>query len=65
MCQTPEQEALAVALEIEIENLGTEKSHFHKLTRDLVAKRDRMVEAIRDSGMLPIIPQGVGMRINM
>lgn len=58
MCQTPEQEAVAAALEVEIGRLGTEQSHFQKLTKELVGKRDEMVKAIRDAGMVPVVPQG-------
>lgn len=58
MCQTPEQEAVGSALEVEIELLGSEESHFHKLTKELVGKRDEMVKAIRDVGMIPVVPEG-------
>jgi kynurenine--oxoglutarate transaminase/cysteine-S-conjugate beta-lyase/glutamine--phenylpyruvate transaminase len=58
MCQTPEQEAVAVALEKELTNLGTPDSYFHKLCADLREKRDYLVEAVRDAGMNPVIPQG-------
>jgi len=58
MCQTPEQEAVAVALEKELTNLGTPASYFHKLREDLKEKRDFLVEAVRESGMNPVIPQG-------
>lgn len=58
MCQTPEQEAVAAALEVEIENLGTEKSFFRQMTSQLVHKRDEMVEALRAAGMVPVVPEG-------
>ncbi len=58
MCQTPEQEAAGAALEIEIERLGSEQSYFHKLTKDLVNKRDDMVNAIKDAGLIPVVPEG-------
>jgi len=57
-CQTPGQEALAVALEREVERLGTPDSFFAKMVKDLETRRDLLVKAVKDAGMIPIQPEG-------
>ena len=58
MCQTPEQEALATALEIEIERLGTPQSYFYQMVQDLTEKRRKLVQSLRDVSAIPIVPEG-------
>ena len=43
-CTTPTQEAVARGLEIEIGLLGTEKSYFKSLPKQLESKRDFMAK---------------------
>jgi len=57
-CQTPGQEALGAALEKEIKRLGTANSFFLKMVTDLKSRRDMMAKALRDAGMIPIVPEG-------
>jgi len=57
-CQTPGQEALAAALEKEIKRLGTSNCFFVKMVTDLRSRRDMMAKAIRDTGMIPVVPEG-------
>jgi kynurenine--oxoglutarate transaminase/cysteine-S-conjugate beta-lyase/glutamine--phenylpyruvate transaminase len=55
-CQTPGQEALAAALELEIKKLGTKDSFFYKMVTDLKDRRDLMTRACKEAGMIPIVP---------
>lgn len=57
-CSTPVQEAIAIALETELPRLGTAASYFQALPIELLAKRDRFVEALRAAGMRPTVPEG-------
>ncbi|CAL8073142.1 unnamed protein product [Orchesella dallaii] len=57
-CQTPGQEALAAALELEIKKLGSRDSFFYKMVTDLKGRRDMMTRACKDAGMIPIVPEG-------
>jgi len=57
-CPTLTQEALACALELEIKRLDTPNSFFFKMVKDLKDRRDMMSKAIKDSGMVPVIPDG-------
>lgn len=52
------QEALAVALEKEVKRLGTSNSFFYKMVTDLKRRRDMMAKAVRETGMIPIVPEG-------
>jgi kynurenine--oxoglutarate transaminase/cysteine-S-conjugate beta-lyase/glutamine--phenylpyruvate transaminase len=58
MCQTPEQEALGAALEIEVKLLGTPKSFFLKLVTELNERRHIVMKMLQDAGMVPIVPEG-------
>lgn len=57
-CCTPVQEAIAVALETELGRLGEVGSYFRTLPAELQVKRDRFVEALREAGMRPTVPEG-------
>lgn len=57
-CQTPGQEALAAALELEIKKLGTRDSFFYKMVTDLKGRRDMMTRACKEVGMIPVVPEG-------
>jgi len=57
-CNTPLQEALGAGLEGEVKRLGTPDSFFVKMVTDLKQRRDMMSRAIKDCGMIPIIPEG-------
>jgi kynurenine--oxoglutarate transaminase/cysteine-S-conjugate beta-lyase/glutamine--phenylpyruvate transaminase len=57
-CQTPLQEALGAQLEKEIKRLNTPDSFFYKMVTDLKQRRDLMVRSVRDSGMIPVVPDG-------
>jgi len=57
-CQTPGQEALAAALELEIKKLGTKDSFFYKMATDLKDRRDLMTRACKEAGMIPVVPDG-------
>lgn len=57
-CSTPVQEAIAIALEVELPRLGTAASYFQSLPVELLGKRDRFVEALRAAGMRPTVPEG-------
>ena len=58
MCQTPEQEALAMTIEDEIKRLGTPDSYFYKMIQELTKKRKRMVKSLQEIGTVPVIPEG-------
>ena len=38
--------------------LGTDESYFKQLPAELLAKKDRLAEILRDAGFEPIIPDG-------
>nr|CAB3228111.1 kynurenine--oxoglutarate transaminase 3-like [Phallusia mammillata] len=57
-CPTPLQEAVARGFETEMSRMGTDESYFKILPEQLQAKRDRMVQVLKDFGLKPIIPQG-------
>lgn len=57
-CCTPIQEAIAIALEEETTRLGSPESYFCSLPRELSAKRDFMVGALKAAGMKPTVPEG-------
>merc|ERR1712020_95054 len=58
VCPTPIQEAVARALEVEIKRLGYSESYFNVLKTELKKKRDFLCTAIKDAGMVPVIPEG-------
>jgi kynurenine--oxoglutarate transaminase/cysteine-S-conjugate beta-lyase/glutamine--phenylpyruvate transaminase len=58
MCQTPEQEALATALEIETQRLGTPESYFYQMVEDLKEKRKKLVKSLKEAGCVPVVPEG-------
>lgn len=68
MCQTPEQEAVARAFEIEMDLLGITKSETERsegttsflmdMRRKLTERRTILAVAISSAGMIPILPQG-------
>lgn len=55
---TPTQEAVARAFEHEISVLGTDESYFKQLPAELLAKKSRLAEILRDAGFDPIMPDG-------
>ncbi|XP_055310122.1 kynurenine aminotransferase-like [Sitodiplosis mosellana] len=55
---TPLQEALAIVLENELKRLDSADSYFNTLRLELQAKRDFMVNLLREVGMKPAVPQG-------
>ncbi|KAI1290063.1 Kynurenine--oxoglutarate transaminase 3 [Halotydeus destructor] len=57
-CSTPQQEAVAVAFEKEIELLGQPESYFNQMSAMLEAKRDRMSNFLAGVGMKPTVPDG-------
>jgi kynurenine--oxoglutarate transaminase/cysteine-S-conjugate beta-lyase/glutamine--phenylpyruvate transaminase len=57
-CCTPVQDAVARAFEFELTRLGTPECYFNSICDELEVKRDYMVKFVRDSGMVPIIPEG-------
>ncbi|CAG7721451.1 unnamed protein product [Allacma fusca] len=58
MCHTPEQEAVGAALEHELTLLTSEKSFFRRIREELTRKREFWKNAVLQSGMTPIVPQG-------
>lgn len=52
------KEAVARGFETEMALMGTDKSYFRTLSKELQAKRDRMAQVLREVGFKPIIPQG-------
>ncbi|KAL0276227.1 UNVERIFIED_CONTAM: hypothetical protein PYX00_003836 [Menopon gallinae] len=57
-CVSIVQEAIAIALEKELEVLGTPECSFEKMRAELEPKRDFVVKELTDMGMNPIIPEG-------
>lgn len=49
---------MARGFDTEMALMGTDKSYFRTLPKELQAKRDRMAQVLRDVGLKPIIPQG-------
>lgn len=56
-CNTPCQEALAIAVEKEIPRLGTKDSYFYQLGADLKMRCDIFEKSVRKAGFLPIKPE--------
>ncbi|OXU31066.1 hypothetical protein TSAR_001923 [Trichomalopsis sarcophagae] len=54
----PQQQALAVAFEQELRDIGNPNSFFENHRRDILVKRNTMVEAFEKAGMRPIVPDG-------
>lgn len=52
------KEAIAIVFEGEIKRLGSPECYFNILRLELQAKRDFMVNVLKEAGMKPIIPQG-------
>ncbi|XP_076353903.1 kynurenine aminotransferase-like isoform X4 [Tachypleus tridentatus] len=57
-CITPIQEAIAVGLENEMENSGTQDSYLKDRIERLELKRDCMAKFLSSVGMIPVIPEG-------
>lgn len=57
-CATPIQEAIAIALETEMERLDSSECYFKSIVVELKAKRDYMVEFLLKSNMKVTIPDG-------
>jgi kynurenine--oxoglutarate transaminase/cysteine-S-conjugate beta-lyase/glutamine--phenylpyruvate transaminase len=57
-CPTPIQEAVARGFEKELKRLEDPECYFRSISRDLVSKRDFMVEMLAEVGMEPVVPQG-------
>jgi len=55
---TPTQEAVARAFDHELSVLGTDASYFKQLPTELLAKKNRLAEILREAGFEPIIPDG-------
>jgi kynurenine--oxoglutarate transaminase/cysteine-S-conjugate beta-lyase/glutamine--phenylpyruvate transaminase len=58
MMNTPIQEAIAISFEEEIARLDQDECYFNCIPNDLEAKRDYMVEFLKDVGMEPTMPEG-------
>lgn len=61
MCQTPEQEAVAIALENQVKllkNNQKESTFFHKQILELTSKREEWASTLKAVGISPILPQG-------
>jgi kynurenine--oxoglutarate transaminase/cysteine-S-conjugate beta-lyase/glutamine--phenylpyruvate transaminase len=56
-CNTPCQEALAVAVEKEIPFLGTKESFFYKLGADLKMRCDILSKSVEKAGFITIQPE--------
>jgi kynurenine--oxoglutarate transaminase/cysteine-S-conjugate beta-lyase/glutamine--phenylpyruvate transaminase len=52
------QEAVAISFEKEIARLDQDECYFNCIPNDLEAKRDYMVEFLKDVGMEPTVPEG-------
>lgn len=57
-CCTPVQEAVARSLEFELARYNSPDCYFFSLARELLAKRDGLVGALRTNGFQPTVPDG-------
>ncbi|KAM3966801.1 kynurenine aminotransferase-like isoform 2-T2 [Aphomia sociella] len=57
-CCTPVQEAVARAFEFEMARYNSPECYFFSLARELVAKRDFLVRALKEVGFKPTVPDG-------
>lgn len=57
-CPTPIQEAIAMAFEAELKRLDVNECYFNSLPVELKAKRDFMVNFLKEVDMDVVIPQG-------
>ncbi|KAK9747168.1 Aminotransferase class I and II [Popillia japonica] len=57
-CLTPLQEAIAVAVEKEVNRFNDNDCYFRSMSRDFAIKRNFMADLLTSIGMKPIIPQG-------
>ena len=49
---------MARAFDHELSVLGTDESYFKQLPSELLAKKNRLAEILREAGFEPIIPDG-------
>lgn len=57
-CPTPQQEAVARALEKELARLDSPECYFNSISRDLRKKRDRLTGILKEAGMVAVVPEG-------
>lgn len=57
-CATPIQEAIALGFEHELKRLDSPDCYFNSISKELVSKRDKMVQFLSDIGMVATVPQG-------
>lgn len=55
---TPIQEAVARSFELEKSRFGTPESYFNSISEELLPKRDKLAAALKEVGMIPVIPDG-------
>jgi kynurenine--oxoglutarate transaminase/cysteine-S-conjugate beta-lyase/glutamine--phenylpyruvate transaminase len=52
------QEAIARCFEYELTRLNSPECFFHSISKELISKRDKLVQVLHECGMKPIIPDG-------
>lgn len=58
-CPTPVQEAVAGALEFEIDQMDQpDKCYFFSLAKELQPKRDKLAKICEEVGLSPVVPEG-------
>ncbi|KAF9795579.1 hypothetical protein SFRURICE_004951 [Spodoptera frugiperda] len=56
-CCTPVQEAIARSMEFELARRDSPECYFKALARELMPKRDMLVDALKENGFNPTIPE--------
>ncbi|CAH1643697.1 unnamed protein product [Spodoptera littoralis] len=56
-CCTPIQEAIARSMEFELARFDSPDCYFKALARELMPKRDLLVETLRENGFKPTVPE--------
>ncbi|CAF3478975.1 unnamed protein product [Rotaria socialis] len=57
-CPTISQEVVARCFEYELKRLNSPECYFNYISKELLEKRDKLVQVLKECGMKPVIPDG-------
>ncbi|UJR30164.1 hypothetical protein I4U23_017704 [Adineta vaga] len=57
-CATLSQEVVARCFEYELKRLNSPECYFNSIPSEFIDKRDKLVQALKECGMKPIVPDG-------
>ncbi|CAF1129719.1 unnamed protein product [Rotaria sordida] len=57
-CPTISQEVVARCFEYELKRLNSPECYFNSISTEFLEKRDKLVQALKECGMKPVVPDG-------